>query len=69
MLLTRIDHVGIAVPNLDDAVALYETTFGLKVVPDDSNPADRSYVIFEDNELRRCARTGPWTRECTRVEQ
>src|SRR5881397_102175 len=32
MLLTRIDHVGIAVPNLDDAVALYETTFGLKVV-------------------------------------
>jgi type IV pilus assembly protein PilE len=45
------------------------TTFGLKAVPDGGNPADRSYVIFEDNELRRCARAGPWTRECTRVEQ
>jgi methylmalonyl-CoA/ethylmalonyl-CoA epimerase len=32
MSLTRIDHVGIAVPNLADAIALYEETFGLKVV-------------------------------------
>jgi methylmalonyl-CoA/ethylmalonyl-CoA epimerase len=32
MPLTRIDHVGIAVPNLDDAIALYEATFGLTVV-------------------------------------
>src|SRR3954462_8407217 len=31
-MLTRIDHVGIAVPSLDDAIALYESTFGLKVV-------------------------------------
>src|SRR4051812_50212605 len=31
-MLTRIDHVGIAVPSLDEAIALYESTFGLKVV-------------------------------------
>src|SRR4051794_41848244 len=31
-MLTRIDHVGIAVPNLDEAIALYEATFGLTVV-------------------------------------
>jgi methylmalonyl-CoA/ethylmalonyl-CoA epimerase len=32
MLLTRIDHVGIAVPSLDEAVELYCSTFGLTVV-------------------------------------
>lgn len=31
-MLTRIDHVGIAVPNLEAAVRLYEATFGLWVV-------------------------------------
>jgi len=31
-VLTRIDHVGIAVPSLEEAIALYEATFGLKVV-------------------------------------
>ncbi len=31
-MLTRIDHVGIAVRNLERAVAFYETTFGLRVV-------------------------------------
>jgi methylmalonyl-CoA epimerase len=28
----RIDHIGIAVEDLDAAVALYETTFGMKLV-------------------------------------
>ncbi|MFL6284637.1 MAG: prepilin-type N-terminal cleavage/methylation domain-containing protein [Pyrinomonadaceae bacterium] len=51
------------------AGAITATTFGLKAVPTADNPADRSYVIFEDNELRRCPRTGPWDRNCTRVEQ
>jgi methylmalonyl-CoA/ethylmalonyl-CoA epimerase len=29
MAIRRIDHVGIAVPDLDEALAFYETTFGL----------------------------------------
>jgi prepilin-type N-terminal cleavage/methylation domain-containing protein len=45
------------------------TTFGLRALPVESNPADRSFVVFEDNELRRCPRGGPWTRDCARVEQ
>ena len=32
MQVTRIDHVGIAVPDLDAAVALYETSFGMRCV-------------------------------------
>lgn len=31
-LLTRIDHVGIAVPDLDEAIAFYARVFGLSVV-------------------------------------
>lgn len=31
-MFTRIDHVGIAVRDLERSVAWYETTFGLKVV-------------------------------------
>lgn len=31
-MLTRIDHVGIAVRDLEQAVAFYESTFGLTVV-------------------------------------
>ena len=31
-MLSRIDHTGIAVEDLDAAIALYETTYGMKVV-------------------------------------
>ncbi len=31
-MLTRIDHVGIACRDLDQAIAFYESTFGLEVV-------------------------------------
>lgn len=31
-LLTRIDHVGIAVPDLDAAIAWYTETFGMRVL-------------------------------------
>lgn len=31
-MLTRIDHVGIAVQDLEQAAAFYESTFGLRVV-------------------------------------
>lgn len=36
-LFTRIDHVGIAVPDLDAAVAFYESAFGLRVVHEEIN--------------------------------
>ena len=36
-LLTAIDHVGIAVPDLDDAVEFYARTFGLQSVHEEVN--------------------------------
>jgi prepilin-type N-terminal cleavage/methylation domain-containing protein len=38
------------------------TTFGAKVVPTSDNPTQYSFYISEDQILRRCARTGPWTK-------
>lgn len=36
-LLTRIDHVGIAVPDLDAAIAFYRDSFGVEVVHEEVN--------------------------------
>jgi methylmalonyl-CoA/ethylmalonyl-CoA epimerase len=36
-LLTRIDHVGIAVPDLDEAIAFYAKAFGLQVLHEEVN--------------------------------
>ena len=36
-LFTRIDHVGIAVPDLDDAIAFYRDTFGIVSVHEEVN--------------------------------
>jgi methylmalonyl-CoA/ethylmalonyl-CoA epimerase len=36
-LLTRIDHIGIAVRDLDESVEFYETTFGLTVAGRETN--------------------------------
>ncbi|MEO5743099.1 MAG: methylmalonyl-CoA epimerase [Terracoccus sp.] len=36
-LFTHIDHVGIAVPDLDAAIAFYENTFGLKLLHEETN--------------------------------
>ena len=36
-LLTRIDHVGIAVPDLDEAIAFYERAFGLSLLHEEVN--------------------------------
>jgi methylmalonyl-CoA/ethylmalonyl-CoA epimerase len=36
-LLTAIDHVGIAVPDLDEAVAFYRERFGLRPVHEETN--------------------------------
>ena len=35
--VTRIDHVGFAVPDLDEAKAFYATAFGLEVVHEEVN--------------------------------
>ncbi|QIK75933.1 methylmalonyl-CoA epimerase [Nocardioides piscis] len=36
-LFTAIDHVGIAVPDLDEAIAYYRDTFGLHVAHEETN--------------------------------
>ena len=47
-LLTRIDHVGIAVHDLDSSVEFYETTFGLTVAGRETNEAQgvREAMLF-----------------------
>jgi methylmalonyl-CoA/ethylmalonyl-CoA epimerase len=37
MLFRRLDHVGIAVPDLDEAIAFYRDTFGLRTVSEEVN--------------------------------
>lgn len=36
-LFTKIDHVGIAVPDLDEAIAFYRDTFGVVSVHEETN--------------------------------
>jgi methylmalonyl-CoA/ethylmalonyl-CoA epimerase len=36
-LFTHIDHVGIAVPDLDVAIAFYRDTFGMEMVHEETN--------------------------------
>jgi methylmalonyl-CoA/ethylmalonyl-CoA epimerase len=36
-LFTRVDHVGIAVPDLDDAIRFYADTFGVRSVHEEVN--------------------------------
>ncbi|MFC6286631.1 methylmalonyl-CoA epimerase [Nocardioides sp. GCM10027113] len=36
-LFTAIDHVGIAVPDLDEAVAFYRDTFGMRLAHEETN--------------------------------
>jgi methylmalonyl-CoA/ethylmalonyl-CoA epimerase len=36
-LFTAIDHVGVAVPDLDEAIAFYSTTFGMRLAHVEEN--------------------------------
>ena len=36
-LFTAIDHVGVAVPDLDEAIAFYESTYGMSLVHQETN--------------------------------
>ena len=40
-LFVCIDHVGVAVPDLDEAIALYRDAFGMKVVHEETNEEQR----------------------------
>jgi methylmalonyl-CoA/ethylmalonyl-CoA epimerase len=41
--VTAIDHVGVAVPDLDAAVAFYRDTFGLEMTHDEVNEAQGTH--------------------------
>ena len=45
------------------------TIFGAKIVPTADNPAQYSFFISEDQALRRCARSGPWTKTNCPIQQ
>ncbi len=36
-LFTAIDHVGVAVPDLDDAIAFYSSTYGMTLLHEETN--------------------------------
>ncbi|MBM6400615.1 methylmalonyl-CoA epimerase [Phycicoccus sonneratiae] len=36
-LFTAIDHVGVAVPDLDDAIAFYESAYGMRLLHEERN--------------------------------
>jgi methylmalonyl-CoA/ethylmalonyl-CoA epimerase len=36
-LFTRIDHVGIAVPDLDEAISFYQRAYGMSVIHEETN--------------------------------
>lgn len=60
-LLTAAD-VTVTGWTFSDEGSSTSTTFGEKVVPTSDNPAAYSFYISEDQTLRRCTRTGPWTK-------
>jgi methylmalonyl-CoA/ethylmalonyl-CoA epimerase len=51
-VLTRVDHVGVAVRDLDEAIAFYETTFGMRCVHRETNAeqqvAEAMLVVGDD---------------------
>ncbi len=62
MELKRVDHVGIAVKNLDEAVNFYETAIGLKAVGFETVAEQKVKVAFlpcGDSELELLESTEP----------
>lgn len=54
-LFTRIDHVGIAVPDLDAAIAFYRDTFGVHSVHEETNTDQgvrEAMLVVGDGETR-----------------
>ena len=62
-MLTRIDHVGIAVRDLEQAVELYTTTFGLTVVARETHEdqgVNEAMLVVSDNEGSETALGGSY---------
>jgi len=54
-LFTQIDHVGIAVPDLDEAIAFYERAFGMTVAHRETNEeqgVEEAMVAIGDTDQR-----------------
>jgi methylmalonyl-CoA/ethylmalonyl-CoA epimerase len=63
-MFLRIDHVGVAVEDLDAAIALYETTYGMKLVHRETIDAQGVEAVLLDvgeNHVELLAPLGPDT--------
>jgi len=66
-LFTKIDHVGIAVPDLDDAIAFYRDTFGIVSVHEETNEEQgvREAMLAVGDGSTRIQLLAPLTEEST----
>jgi len=66
-LLLGIDHVGIAVPDLDEAIEFYATTFGLRCVHEEVNEEQgvREAMLAVGDSDQRIQLLAPLTPEST----
>jgi methylmalonyl-CoA/ethylmalonyl-CoA epimerase len=66
-LFTKIDHVGIAVPDLDEAIAFYAETFGVQSVHEEVNEEQgvREAMLAVGDGATRIQLLAPLTSEST----
>ena len=66
-LFTTIDHVGIAVPDLDEAIAFYAQTYGVQSVHEETNQEQgvREAMLAVGNGETRIQLLAPLTSEST----
>jgi methylmalonyl-CoA/ethylmalonyl-CoA epimerase len=66
-LFSKIDHVGIAVPDLDDAIAFYRDTFGVVSVHEETNTEQgvREAMLEVGDGATRIQLLAPLTPEST----
>jgi methylmalonyl-CoA/ethylmalonyl-CoA epimerase len=66
-LFTKIDHVGIAVPDLDEAIAFYRDTFGVVSVHEETNEEQgvREAMLAVGDGATRIQLLAPLTEDST----
>ena len=66
-LFTKVDHVGIAVPDLDEAIAFYRDTFGVQSVHEETNEEQgvREAMLAVGDGATRIQLLAPLTPEST----